>query len=429
MVFSGFERYYGRVIRIEHYDGFTSLYAHNLENLVEVGDEIAAGAVIATVGRTGHASGEHLHFEIRRNGVAYNPLHLLSQDAPILVSTPPPVEVEAGAPPFVEFPRRPTTRNTVTEDRDPFGEIPGAEEPLEALMDKSPNELLGDAPKTAETAAKAKEILSLYLDDIRRIRLLTAEEEQSLARRVQSGDAQAERQLVEANLRLVVAIARRYLNRGLSLLDLIEEGNVGLLHAARKFRPDRGTRFSTYATWWIRQGVVRALANQARMIRLPVHVELLLGQAEKKRRELTQQLGRAPTTEELAAALGWPVAEIEHLDSVRQQPVSLDAPAGPDGETKVLDTVRDPSSVPGEGLGAMLRARSDLAGVIQDLPDTERRVVTLRFGLDGEEPMTLESIGRRMGVTRERVRQIEGAALKRLRALLAARDVKPSDLI
>jgi RNA polymerase primary sigma factor len=317
----------------------------------------------------------------------------------------------------------------VSESRDQYGELADADEPLETLIDRPPAELLGEPEKSPESAARAREILSLYLDDIRRIKLLTGDQEQELARRVQAGDSQAERQLVEANLRLVVAIARRYLNRGLSLLDLIEEGNVGLLHAARKFRADRGTRFSTYGTWWIRQAIVRALANQARMIRLPVHVELLLGQVEKKRKELTQANGRGPTSEELAAALKWPVAEIEHLENVRQQPVSLDAPAGQEGDARILDTVRDPSSTPGEGLGAILRARADLTGVIHDLPDTERRVVTLRFGLEGEEPMTLESIGRRLGVTRERVRQIEAAALKRLRALLAARDVKPSDLL
>jgi RNA polymerase sigma factor (sigma-70 family) len=318
---------------------------------------------------------------------------------------------------------------TVSEETDRYGEIAGSEEPLETLMSKPSSELLGGTEETAESAAKTREILGLYLADIRRIKLLTAEEEQELARRVQAGDAQAERQLVEANLRLVVSVARRYLNRGLSLLDLIEEGNVGLLHAARKFRPDRGTRFSTYATWWIRQAVVRALANQARMIRLPVHVELLLGQSARKRKELARELGRAPTNEEVATALGWPVTEVEHLESLRHQPLSLDAPSGPDGDTKLLDTVQDTSPVPGEGLGAVLRARADLASVIQDLPDTERDVVTLRFGLGGEEPLTLESIGRRLGVTRERVRQIEAAALKRLRAILAARDVKPSDLL
>jgi RNA polymerase primary sigma factor len=319
------------------------------------------------------------------------------------------------------------TIKTVSEPEDLDEEIPEADEPLDSLMSKSPTEL--GEPEEVEAASRSREILGLYLHDIGRIDLLTPAEEQELARRVQAGDKEAERRLVEANLRLVVKIARRYLNRGLSLLDLIEEGNVGLLHAARKFRPDRGTRFSTYATWWIRQAVVRALANQARMIRLPVHVELLLGQSVKKRRALTQELGRAPTTEELAQALGWPVSEVEHLESLRHQPLSLDAPTGDETRASLLDVVRDPSTVPGEGLGAMLRARADLMGVLADLPDPERSVVTWRFGLGGEPPMTLESIGRRMGVTRERVRQLEAAALKRLRALLAARDVKPSDLL
>jgi RNA polymerase primary sigma factor len=320
------------------------------------------------------------------------------------------------------------TTNTVSEVADQYGDLPDSDEPPDDLVSKSSAEL-GEAQETPETAARNREILALYLQDIGRIKLLTAEEEQELARRVEAGETQAERRLVEANLRLVVNIARRYLNRGLSLLDLIEEGNVGLLHAARKFRADRGTRFSTYATWWIRQAIVRALANQARMIRLPVHVELLLGQCAKKQKELTQQLGRAPTTEELAQALGWPVSELEHLESLRHRPLSLDSPAGDDGRASLLEMVQDTSGIPGEGLGAILRARADLAGVLADLPDPERNVVKLRFGLGGEDPMTLESIGRRMGVTRERVRQIEAAALRRLRVLLAARDVKPSDLL
>jgi RNA polymerase primary sigma factor len=307
-------------------------------------------------------------------------------------------------------------------------EVPGADEPLETLVSSSAEEL-GAPDERPETVERSREILSLYLKDIGRVKLLTSDQEQELARRVQNGDSQAERELVEANLRLVVRIARRYLRRGLSLLDLIEEGNVGLLHAARKYRPDRGARFSTYATWWIRQAVVRALANQARTIRLPVHVEGLLGQVTKKRNLLTQTLGRMPTNEELAAALEWPLSEVEHLDNVRQHPVSLDTATGEDGTASLHDVVEDRSGVPGEGLGALLRARGDLAGVIQDLPDNERTVVTLRFGLDNDQPMTLESIGRKIGLTRERVRQIEAAALRRLRALLAARDVKPSDLL
>ena len=320
------------------------------------------------------------------------------------------------------------TTDPLSEAADLPDELSDAEGPIETLMSKSPSEL-GDADATPESAARTREILGLYLQDIGRVKLLTADQEQELARRVQAGDGQAERELVEANLRLVVRIARRYLNRGLSLLDLIEEGNVGLLHAARKFRAGRGTRFSTYATWWIRQAIVRALANQARMIRLPVHVEILLAQCAKKRTALTQEFGRTPTTEEMAHALGWPVAEVEHIENLRQQPLSLDTPVGEEGQARLLEVVPDPSAVPGEGLGAILKARADLAGVLQDLPDAERDVVTLRFGLGGDEPMTLETIGRRMGVTRERVRQIEAAALRRLRALLAARDLRPSDLL
>src|SRR5215472_8586776 len=213
---------------------------------------------------------------------------------------------------------RMTTR-PVSETGDLAHELPEDDEPVETTLAKSPREL-GDPDATPESAARTREILGLYLRDIAKIKLLTPEQEQQLARRVQAGDAQAERELVEANLRLVVRLARRYLRRGLSLLDLIEEGNVGLLHAARKFQAGRGTRFSTYAVWWIRQAMVRALANQARVIRLPVHVELLLSQCAKKQRELTQQLGRAPTTEELAEALGWPISEVEHVESLRQQP-------------------------------------------------------------------------------------------------------------
>src|SRR5712692_9282912 len=307
-------------------------------------------------------------------------------------------------------------------------ELEDGDEPLEALLDKDPAEL-GEKPEAPEAGDRSRELIALYLQEISRVKLLTPEEEQELARRVQAGDAEAPKRLVEANLRLVVRIARRYLRRGLSLLDLIEEGNVGLLHAARKFRPDRGTRFSTYATWWIRQAVVRALANQARTIRLPVHVEALLGQYHRHRNALTQKLGRPPTVEEVAAKMSRPAAELEQLESLRQHPVSLDKPNPGDRKGNLGDTVEDPNAVPGAGLAAMLRARADLAGVLQDLPDRERTVVTLRFGLGGEAPLTLARIGQRLGLTRERVRQIESTALQHLRRLLAARDVEPSDLL
>lgn len=300
-------------------------------------------------------------------------------------------------------------------------------EPVETLLERAPAELAGDRDKP-EDAARGRELLALYLRDIAKVPLLSPDEEQELARRVQAGDADAERQLTEANLRLVVRVARRYLHRGLSLLDLIEEGNLGLLHAVTKFQPGRGTRFSTYAVWWIRQAMARALANQARLIRLPVHVELLLGQYAKKKAALAQDLGRAPTTEEVASALGQPIEEVEHIERMSQRPVSLDAPAGPDGGGKIRETVKDAEPLPGAGLAGTLAGREELAGVLRDLPDAERNVLSLRFGLSGQEPRTLESIARQLGVTRERVRQIEAAALGRLRRLMAARGMEPGDL-
>jgi len=316
----------------------------------------------------------------------------------------------------------------MTELRAETVDLGDNDEPLETLLARAPADLAGDRDKPAD-AARGLPLLSLYLSDIAKVPLLTPEQEQELARRVQAGDADAERQLIEANLRLVVRVARRYLNRGLSLLDLIEEGNLGLLHAVTKFQPGRGTRFSTYAVWWIRQAVARALANQARMIRLPVHIELLLGQYMKKKAALTQDLGRAPNTEEIAKALGQPVEEVEHIERMSQRPVSLDAPIGQDGGGKLEDLVKDAEALPGAGLAAALRAREDLAGVLRDLPDAERGVLELRFGLSGEEPRTLESIGRQLGITRERVRQIEAAALARLRRLMAARGMEAGDLL
>lgn len=306
--------------------------------------------------------------------------------------------------------------------------VEGADEPLEALL-ASDLASVGEGTKGSGAAERYRALLALYLDEIRGIRLLTPEEERDLAVRVQAGDEEAERRLTEANLRVVVSLARRYVNRGLSLPDLIEEGNLGLLHAVRKFRPDRGTRFSTYATWWIRQALVRALANQARLIRLPVHVELLLSQYTRSRAALTQELGRPPSVAEVATRIGRPLEQVEDLEALRERrAVSLDAPTGPHGKGDLRDVIEDPTARPASRIVEVLRAREDLAGVLHDLPNTERTVVTLRFGLEGGEPMTLESIGHRLGVTRERIRQIEASALRRLRRFLAGRGLDLSDL-
>ena len=297
--------------------------------------------------------------------------------------------------------------------------IPDA--PLDTLADEA------DPDVRDETRETSRANLRVYLKEIARIPLLTREEEHALARRVRAGDEPAKAKLTEANLRLVVQIARRYLNRGLPLPDLIEEGNLGLLRAVEKFDADRGTRFATYATWWIRQAVTRALANQTRTVRLPVHVELLLGRYAREQKRLTQALGRRPTAAELAQALGTSVEQLEELEQIRQRPVSLDAPAG-EGPTRVGDLVADPAPDPSEAAGALLRTRADLVSALDDLAANERGVLRRRFGLEGDEPETLEAIGQRLGLTRERVRQIEAAGLRKLRALLAARGVDAAGL-
>src|SRR3989441_164468 len=212
------------------------------------------------------------------------------------------------------------------------------DQPLDTLIDEA------DRDVREETRPTSRETLRVYLKEIARIPILSREEEAALARRVRGGDVDAKARFTEANLRLVVQIARRYLNRGLPLLDLIEEGNLGLLRAVEKFDPERGTRFSTYATWWIRQAVARALANQARTIRLPVHVEALLARYKREQQRLTRALERPPTMDELAAALGTSAGEIAELEEVRQHPGSLDAPVGGESSATLRDLIAHPAA-------------------------------------------------------------------------------------
>ncbi len=293
------------------------------------------------------------------------------------------------------------------------------DEPLEVLVDAE------DEDTRVETRDTSRANLAVYLREISRIPLLSREEEHDLARRLRAGDESAKRRLIEANLRLVVQVARRYFNRGLPLPDLIEEGNLGLIRAVEKFEPERGLRFSTYATWWIRHAITRALANQARLIRLPVHVEMLLGRYVKEQQRLTQDLGRSPTAAELAQALGTTPEQVEELEELRQRPLSLDAPLS--DQRRVADLVVDPTADPSAALTRLFRERSDLVSVLDDLAANERQVLRRRFGLEGEAPETLEAIGTMLGLTRERVRQIEAAALRKLRALLRTRGVDPAD--
>ena len=296
------------------------------------------------------------------------------------------------------------------------------DEPLEPLLDAE------DLDQHEDTRDTSRANLAVYLNEISRIPLLTREEEIDLARRTAAGDGTAKQRLIESNLRLVVQVARRYGNRGLPLPDLIEEGNLGLMRAAEKFDAERGVRFSTYATWWIRQAVSRALANQARIVRLPVHVQILLARYIREQQRLTQELGRAPSTAEVAQAMGTTEDKVAELEELRQPPLSLDAPSG--GETQRLsEVIADASADPAAVLTRLFRERADLVAVLDDLAPNERTVLRRRFGLEGDEPETLETIGQRLKLSRERVRQIESAGLRKLRALLGARGIDASDFL
>jgi RNA polymerase primary sigma factor len=256
----------------------------------------------------------------------------------------------------------------------------------------------------------------LYLKKIGKVRLLTREDEVRLARRAERNDMSAKNALVEANLRLVVSIAKRYTGRGLTLLDLIQEGNLGLIRAVEKFDWRRGFKFSTYATWWIRQAITRALADQSRTIRIPVHMVERMNRVARVRRALLQKHGREPTPEEIAVELEMPVARVEEALKVGQEPVSLETPVGSEeGDASLADFIPDSSiDRPLEVVANRLR-EADLQAALESLPWRERRVLELRYGLAGEGPMTLEEIGTQVGVTRERVRQIESKTLLKLK--------------
>jgi RNA polymerase primary sigma factor len=254
-----------------------------------------------------------------------------------------------------------------------------------------------------------------YLNDIGRVPLLTASEEIALARRIEQGDEAARRHMIEANLRLVVSIARRYLGRGLSFSDLVQEGNFGLMRATQKFDYHRGNKFSTYATWWIRQAITRALADKGRTVRLPVHVVERLSAIKRTIHELRQDLGREPERLEVAAAIGITEDELHALLDVAETPLSLDASLDAEGDSgDLMALVSDPRQVsPFDVVYERLRLRS-IAEAICDLPERERAIIVLRYGLDGRDPWTLGQIGGHFQISRERVRQIEAKALERL---------------
>ncbi len=258
----------------------------------------------------------------------------------------------------------------------------------------------------------------LYLREIGQARLLTAEEEIELARRIREGDEQARARMIESNLRLVVKIARRYLNRGLALLDLIEEGNLGLIRAVEKFDPDKGFRFSTYATWWIRQTIERALMNQTRTIRLPIHVIKEINVYLRAARQLSQELDHEPSAEEIAQLLDKPVAEVERMLHFNERVTSVDVPQGHDDERPRVDNIPDEHNAEPADILQAESVRANLEKWLDQLSDKQREVVVRRFGLQGYQNATLEEVARELGVTRERVRQIQIDALRRLRVIL-----------
>ena len=258
--------------------------------------------------------------------------------------------------------------------------------------------------------------LKLYVRQIGDGRLLTPSEERELARRKDLGDEAAKRRLIECNLRLVMSITRNYTKAGVPLLDLIQEGNMGLIRAVEKFDYKMGYKLSTYATWWIRQAVTRALADQGRTIRLPVHVAEQVRRAHRARRVLTQKLNRDPTPDEVAKESGMPVERIRELYELVEDPVSLETPVG-DGESMVADMIEDQKSESPDGASAANARTADLAEAIERLNPRMKHVVLRRFGLDGQPPQTLEEVGNDLGVTRERVRQLETRALRELRTV------------
>jgi RNA polymerase primary sigma factor len=270
----------------------------------------------------------------------------------------------------------------------------------------------------------ADDPVRMYLKEIGKVSLLTAQQEVELAKRIAMKDVEAKRELTEANLRLVVSIAKRYVGRGLLFLDLIQEGNLGLIRAVEKYDYTKGFKFSTYATWWIRQAITRAIADQARTIRVPVHMVETINKLSRIQRQLLQDIGREPTAEEIAAEMGISSGRVREIQKAAQEPVSLETPIGDEDDSELGDFIEDlEADQPLEVVARKIR-REDLLRVLETLSLRERKVLELRFGLKGEHPRTLEEVGDRFGVTRERIRQVEAKTLNRLKNYREAQGLK-----
>jgi RNA polymerase primary sigma factor len=279
-------------------------------------------------------------------------------------------------------------------------------------------------PEVDLTVEPSLDSLRLYLRSIGRVPLLSAEEEVALAKRIERGDCAAKQHMVEANLRLVVSIAKGYVGRGLTLLDLIQEGSLGLIRAVEKFDYRRGYKFSTYATWWIRQAVTRSLADKGRTIRIPVHMVERLNKLIHAERRMIQQLGREPTAGELAAELDCTVPEVRDIMRITQQPISLEKPVGEEDDSALADFVEDVSAASPFEIASEALRRENVMRVLACLPRREREVIEMRYGIIGGRPRTLEEVGRAFNITRERVRQIENRTLKKLQTLPEAQQLR-----
>jgi RNA polymerase nonessential primary-like sigma factor len=315
----------------------------------------------------------------------------------------------------------------MSERERPVDDLMGAESYSEELEEKDEVDKLNRSNGTSEetsgetsdgaSSQKGLDAIKYYLKEIRKTPLLTFEQEQELAKKIEQGDGEARAKMIEANLRLVVAIGKKYINRGLQFSDIIEEGNLGLIRAVEKFQYERGFKFSTYASWWIKQSIERAIVNQTRTIRLPVHIAEIVNSYMRAVRQLTQSLGREPQIEEIAKKMRITVDKVRSISQVVRETYSLDMLIGDQEEDTLKDILQDNNALSPASFSDDIRRREHIDEWLQQLSVSERKVIELRFGLNDGEPKTLDSIGKEFGITRERVRQIETQALNKLRAI------------
>jgi RNA polymerase primary sigma factor len=322
------------------------------------------------------------------------------------------------------------TKDVLAEDDSSMTMNGDKKDNKKAVKDDAKTRTKAKKEKKKRDAADFKEIandsIRLYLCEIGRVKLLTAKEEVDLAKRIEKGDQAAKSKLAEANLRLVVSIAKKYIGRGLSFLDLIQEGNIGLFRAVEKFDPNRGFKFSTYATWWIRQAITRAIADQARTIRIPVHMVETINKLTHAQRRLVQELGREPLIEELAAEMDMEIKKVRHIMKISQDIVSLEAPVGTEEDSKLGDFIEDDEALsPSESTNRQL-LKENIHEMLQYLSPRERKIIEMRFGLKDGVGHTLEEVGQEFHVTRERIRQIEAKVLQKLKEHPTSVKIRPN---